>query len=85
MEFVRAGDPPWTEKCICPSVLFTSRIDGRQVLGLGKPGPELEGSGRRGDGERVVLVRFSREGTRDVEVMRMEEAYAHNQSAKQKL
>lgn len=42
--------------------------DGRSVLGLDHPGPELERSGRGGDGERVVLVRFRKEGPRDVEV-----------------
>lgn len=44
------------------------KSDGRSVLALGKPGQELEWSGRSGDPERVVLVRFSKEGPRDVEV-----------------
>lgn len=42
--------------------------DGRSVLGLDYPGPELEGTGRGGDKERVVVVRFGKEGPRDVEV-----------------
>jgi len=44
------------------------KSDGRSVLALDKSGLELEGSGRGGDSERVVLVKFSKEGPRDVEV-----------------
>jgi hypothetical protein len=44
------------------------KSDGRSVLGLEKPGPELKGSERGGDIERVVLVKFSKEGPRDVDV-----------------
>lgn len=44
------------------------KSDGRSVLGLDKPGPELKGSGRGGDESRVVLVKFRKEGPRDVEV-----------------
>ncbi len=61
-------DPPWAEMCMSPTLLFKRKGDGRAVLGLDKPGPELEGSGRRGDSERVVLVRFGKEGPREVEV-----------------
>lgn len=43
--------------------------DGRAVLGLDKPGPELEGSGRNGERERVVLVDFAKTGPRKVEVV----------------
>lgn len=52
-----------------PSVMFTRRRDGRLALGLDKPGPELKGSRRGGDWERVVLVNFRKEGPRNVEVM----------------
>lgn len=68
LQFVRAGDPPWSEKCISPTGMMWMKGDGRGVLALDKPGPELEGSGRRGDDEHVVLVRFTKEGPRDVEV-----------------
>ncbi|MCJ1437992.1 hypothetical protein MMC27_007379 [Xylographa pallens] len=68
VDFVTSGDPPWTEKCMSPTGLMWKRGDGRAVLGLDKPGLELEGSGRRGDGERVVLVDFGRGGPRRVEV-----------------
>ena len=41
---------------------------GRQMLALDKPGPELKDSGARGEMERVVLVKFRKEGPREVEV-----------------
>ena len=68
VEFVTSGDPPWTEKCMSPTGLMWKRGDGRAVLGLDKPGTELEGSKRRGDRERVVLVEFGKGGPRRVEV-----------------
>ena len=37
-------------------------------MALDKPGPELKGSGLKGDEEYVVLVKFNKEGPRDVEV-----------------
>lgn len=67
-EFVKTSDPPWGEKCISPVQLFRRKSDRRTVLGLDKPGQELEGSDRRGDLERVVLVDFRKEGPRNVEV-----------------
>ncbi len=66
-EFVKEGDPPWGEKVMSPIVAMRSK-DGRSILGLDKPGHELKDSGRRGDAERVVLVDFSKEGPRDVEI-----------------
>lgn len=57
----------WGEKVMSPIGILMGR-DGRSVLGLEKPGPELKESGRGGDEKRVVLVRFGREGPRDVEV-----------------
>ena len=68
MDFVKSGDPPWTEKCISPQGLLWKQADGRAALGLDKPGLELEGSARRGDSERVVLVEFRKDGPRKVEV-----------------
>ncbi|KAK3309399.1 uncharacterized protein B0T15DRAFT_506184 [Chaetomium strumarium] len=61
-------DIPWSEKVISPAALFVRQRDGRVVLGLDKPGPELRGSRRGGDWDRVVLVRFEKGGPRDVEV-----------------
>ncbi|MCJ1383550.1 hypothetical protein MMC17_006664 [Xylographa soralifera] len=68
VEFVASGDPPWTDKCMSPTGLLWKKGDGRVALGLDKPGLELEGRGRRGDEERVVLVEFGKGGPRRVEV-----------------
>ncbi|CAK4031308.1 related to NUDIX family hydrolase [Lecanosticta acicola] len=82
VEFVKSGTPPWTEKCISPSVLpprnGKKREDGRNVLGLNRPGPELETSGakRAGVSEECVLVDFKKEGPRRLAVISREEALA---------
>jgi hypothetical protein len=73
LEFVQGdgGDGKgvkWADKVISPIGLLMRKSDQRSVLGLENPGPELRESGRRGDEKRVVLVRFSKEGPRDVEV-----------------
>lgn len=80
LEFVKSGSPPWTEKCISPSVLPArdgkKRPDGRSVLGLQRPGHELEAqkSGRAGLTEQCVLVEFQKSGPRRVAVISREEA-----------
>lgn len=61
------GSPPWRDKFISPIGLQFGQ-DGRSVLALDKPGPELKGSGLKGDTEYVVLVKFNKEGPREVEV-----------------
>lgn len=65
------GTPPWRDKYISPLSLLgggrTTR-DGRTVLALDQPGLELEGSGLRGEDERVIFVRFRKEGPRKVDV-----------------
>lgn len=66
--FVHSGNPPWTDKCISPTVLPRRNIDGRAVLDLSYPGPELEGRGREGEQELVVLSVFRKEGPRRVDV-----------------
>jgi hypothetical protein len=55
------------------------------VLGLEKPGPELKDIGRGGDEKRVVLVKFSREGPRDVEVRERVEVLREEKEAAAKL
>lgn len=68
------GQPHWTskirwaDKVMSPYNLFTRKSDGRIVLGLDKPGVELQRTGRGGDGERVALVKFTSGGPRDVEI-----------------
>ena len=78
LEFVKTGEPPWTEKVISPIVLpprdGQKRPDSRSVLALDKPGPELAGSGRAGLKEQVVLVGFRKEGPRHLAVIPRQEA-----------
>ncbi|KAM0325282.1 hypothetical protein ACHAPQ_008022, partial [Fusarium lateritium] len=64
---------PWGEKVMSPHNLFIRKHDKRIVLGLDKPGPELRGSDRGGDWERVVLVNFGKGGPTNVEVRRRED------------
>ncbi|KAH0847804.1 hypothetical protein AYO21_04010 [Fonsecaea monophora] len=62
------GTPvPWKDKFISP-IGMSFGEDGRSVLALDKPGPELKASTLKGDDEYVVLVKFNREGPRDVEI-----------------
>lgn len=72
MEFLKGdGDGKgtlWADKVMSPVGIMMSKSDGRSVLALDKPGPELKDSGRRGDEKRVVLVKFGKEGPRNVEV-----------------
>lgn len=77
-EFVKTGQPPWTDKVISPTVMPArdgkKREDGRVVLSLHKPGPELDKSDKRGIMEQVVLVEFKKEGPRRLFVASREEA-----------
>ena len=85
MEFLKTGDPPWGEKCISPTGIMWKEGDGRAVLALDKPGPELEGSGRRGDAELVVLVKFSKEGPRNLEVAMKKDILRKEKPSKERL
>jgi len=75
----------WGEKVMSPIGILMRKSDGRSVLGLEKPGPELKDSGRGGDEKRVVLVKFSREGPRDVEVRERVEVLREEKEAAAKL
>ncbi|KAM7194640.1 nucleoside diphosphate-linked moiety X motif 19, mitochondrial [Naviculisporaceae sp. PSN 640] len=75
---------PWGEKVMSPTVLFMRKSDRRVVLGLDKPGPELKGSNRGGDWDRVVLVSFRKEGPRDVEVRWREDVLREEREAERK-
>ena len=59
MEFVKGEDPPWGEKCISPNPVKKS--GDTLWMGMGDAGPELEGTGRSGDKERVLRVELSGE------------------------
>ncbi|EEH10970.1 NUDIX family hydrolase [Histoplasma capsulatum G186AR] len=67
VEFVHSGSPPWTDKFISPTTIGHA-TDGRSILRLDYVGPELQGSAKKGEPDRVVLVRFCKEGPREVEV-----------------
>ncbi|KAL4878408.1 hypothetical protein BJY04DRAFT_221133 [Aspergillus karnatakaensis] len=65
IDFAHSGSPPWTEKCISPKVGKYAE-DGRAVMKLDHPGPELQGTERRGESDRVVLVRFQDGSAREL-------------------
>jgi hypothetical protein len=73
---------PWGDKVMSPVGLMMGK-DGRSVLGLGKQGPELSGKGKSGDEKRVVLVKFAKEGPRDVEVREKKEVLEEERKAKE--
>ncbi len=66
---------PWADKVISPVPMYMRDKEGdrRAVLSLAHPGPELEGSDRVGDFERVVLTKFGKNGPTGVEVRLREE------------
>ncbi len=84
-DFLKTGEPPWAEKCISPTQLMKRKEDGRVVLGLDKPGPELRDSGRKGDADRVALVAFAREGPRNVEIRWRKDVLEAEREFKEKL
>ncbi|PYI13530.1 NUDIX family hydrolase [Aspergillus japonicus CBS 114.51] len=73
-EFVNTGQPPWSEKCISPKMLRMAS-DGRTVLALDQPGPELRGTDKQGETELVVLVKFKPGEARDLEVRWKKDAF----------
>ncbi|KAB8248006.1 hypothetical protein BDV35DRAFT_403892 [Aspergillus flavus] len=77
VDFVHTGSPPWTEKCISPKMLKMSS-DGRAVLALDHPGPELKGTDRQGEPDRVVLVKFAKGTARQVEVRWKKDVFAED-------
>lgn len=66
-----ANGVPWADKCISPQTL--GLWNGRAVLDLSKPGPELKNTDRKGETGEVVLVKFSKSGPREVEVRQRNE------------
>jgi 8-oxo-dGTP pyrophosphatase MutT (NUDIX family) len=67
-EFITTdGSPAWTDKFISPMGEGMAS-DGRAILHLTNNCPELKGSELRGDESKVVLVKFSKEGPRQLEV-----------------
>lgn len=68
--FAKTGDPTWGEKCISPTPLKKEKGKGKVlIMALDEPGPELEGTDRKGDAERVIWVQFKgKEGTSGLHV-----------------
>ena len=71
----RTSQIPWAHKVMSPHRIGITR-DNRAVLAVNRPGLELQGTGRGGDYERVILARFSLGGATDIEVRSREEARA---------
>ena len=59
LEFVKGDDPPWGQKCISPNAIKKS--GDILWMGMGDAGPELEGTERSGDKERVLKLELSDE------------------------
>ncbi|KAK2879449.1 hypothetical protein FQN49_000860 [Arthroderma sp. PD_2] len=76
IKFVHSGTPAWTHKFISPRPLG-GMPDGRLIMDLNHPGKELEETEKRGDPDRVILVKFKKEGPRGVEVRWLSEVEAH--------
>lgn len=72
----------WADKVMSPVPLLIRQSDARAVLNLNSPGPELKDSGRKGDEKRVVLVSFSKEGPRNVDVRLRQEVLEEEKAAK---
>jgi len=69
-QFVRSGDPSWTDACISPVGLGVPGPDGRNMLKLDYPGDEVAHLGRRGISEYVVMLgRDERNNPKNVEVI----------------
>lgn len=75
-EFVKGGDPSWGEACISPTS-GGKAPDGREILVLNTPPPELKGTTRRGPMEWVVLIRPTKKGLRGLELARREDLKKH--------
>lgn len=72
LDFVHSGTPPWTDKFISPRPLALTP-EGKTVLDLNYPGPELEGSDKKGELDMVAVVRWAKAVPRDVEFRRRSE------------
>lgn len=74
----------WAEKVISPMPIPSiQRVDGKSVLSLEASGPELKGSGRAGDFDRVVLVKRLSKEPREVEVAWRADVMAEEEARKQ--
>ena len=65
-ELVRTGEPPWADRVICPRM--KKAASGQMVVDLSRVSPELEGTGARGEDDRVLLMSWEDGVPRDIEV-----------------
>ncbi|TQS34248.1 hypothetical protein Golomagni_05376 [Golovinomyces magnicellulatus] len=73
----------WADKVISPHHILIRESDNRIVLGLEKPGRELQGTDRGGDWERVALVKFGKGGPSEVEIRLREDVLAEEKKEKE--
>lgn len=71
----------WADKVISPVGRGLHKASGRQILSLEGSGPELKGSGRAGDYDRVVLLKGTKAGPTNVEVVWRDEVAADLEAA----
>ncbi|KAK2744628.1 hypothetical protein FQN57_004233 [Myotisia sp. PD_48] len=67
LEFNFSGEIPWAYTFISPRGIATLP-DGRTIMDLSDPGPELKGSTKKGYMDRVTVSRFTKEGPKEVDV-----------------
>ena len=79
---VNDGSPPWSDKFISPIGKGMGK-DGRSYLALDNPGPELKDSNLRGDDTMVVLVKFNKEGPRQLDVRWKKDALEELKAARE--
>lgn len=77
------GSPPWSDKFISP-IGKGMAVDGRSFLALDHPGPELKDSNLKGDDSLVVMVKFQKEGPRQLDVRDAKEVYEEDRQRKAK-
>lgn len=83
-DFIQSGDPPWTEKYLsATSVLQNRKLE---VFSLDEPAVELQGTSKRGDRERVLVInrerKSERRGSRGLEVAWRKDIFAEKDIAK---
>lgn len=54
IEFTNTSDPPWGQKCLSSVTIFED--EEKYVNSLDHPGPELDGTLRKGDSERLMII-----------------------------
>ena len=79
LDFTKKGNPPWTEKCISPSYLYgpSKHTDMLTVMDLSNPGSELQGSGRGGEVDMVLLVDVTGKQPRHLRTARRDNVVPH--------